>query len=332
MTPRRLVLATLGMVLALVVAAVLWWRSTLLTPTGHGWVTYEVEPGTSIQRALHDLENNGLIHSALSGRVYYELFGKRRSLHWGAYRFEPQTRPIDVIEALLEGRVETFSLTSVEGMTSDEVWAVLQEHGIRSADGWPNIMTRVEWVESIAPQASSLEGFLFPDTYSFAVGTTAETIVHHMTRRFHEVWAEVRRDGLVLEPYETVILASLVEAETSVPEERARVSGVFVNRLTRGMLLQCDPTVVFALKRRDAWEGRLLRIHWELDDPYNTYRYPGLPPGPINNPGRASLQAAARPETHDLLYFVAKADGGHAFSRTLREHNRHVARLYRSRR
>ena len=127
-------------------------------------------------------------------------------------------------------------------------------------------------------------------------------------------------------------MASLVEAETSLPEERARVAGVYLKRLRRGMLLQCDPTVVYALKRREEWTGRLLRIHWEMDDPYNTYRYPGLPPGPINSPGRAAIVAAMHPEPTPYLYFVARPGGGHTFSRTLDEHNRAVAELRRSHR
>jgi UPF0755 protein len=131
---------------------------------------------------------------------------------------------------------------------------------------------------------------------------------------------------------EIVTLASLVEAETSIDEERALVAGVFLNRLRRGMLLQCDPTVVYALKRRNEWRGRLLRIHWEVDDPYNTYRYPGLPPGPINCPGRAAIAAALAPASTPYLYFVARPGGGHTFSESLAEHNRAVARLRAKRR
>ncbi len=179
------------------------------------------------------------------------------------------------------------------------------------------------------PDATSLEGYFFPDTYRFAIGVPAQVVARHMVDRFTEVWHEERRvvDGLWGSPLEVVTLASLVEAETSLPSERGLVAGVFVNRLHRGMLLQCDPTVVYALKRRNEWKGRLYRIHWETDDPYNTYRYPGLPPGPINSPGRAALTAAMAPEATPFLYFVAKPGGGHTFSRTLTEHNRAVARL-----
>jgi UPF0755 protein len=152
--------------------------------------------------------------------------------------------------------------------------------------------------------------------------------------RFEAVWSEEIQKtekpwGSTLE---IVTLASLVEAETSLDEERPLIAGVFANRLRRGMLLQCDPTVVYALKRRKEWRGRLLRIHWEVDDPYNTYRYPGLPPGPINSPGRAALAAAINPQPSPYLYFVAKPGGGHTFSETLAEHHQAVARLMSSRR
>ena len=152
--------------------------------------------------------------------------------------------------------------------------------------------------------------------------------------RFEEVWAEETRSAGELwgSALEIVTLASMVEAETSLEDERSLIAGVFANRLRRGMLLQCDPTVVYSLKRRGEWRGRLLRVHWEVDDPYNTYRYPGLPPGPINSPGRAALAAAIRPATTPFLYFVARPGGGHAFSKTLSEHNRAVAQLLSSRR
>jgi UPF0755 protein len=152
--------------------------------------------------------------------------------------------------------------------------------------------------------------------------------------RFEEVWSEEaqRTEALWGSTLEIVTLASLVEAETSLAEERPLIAGVFANRLRRGLLLQCDPTVVYALKRRNEWRGRLLRIDWEVDDPYNTYRHPGLPPGPINSPGRAALAAAINPQPTPHLYFVAKPGGGHAFSKTLGEHNRAVARLMSSRR
>jgi UPF0755 protein len=242
--------------------------------------------------------------------------------------------PAEVLETVLDGRVEMFGVTIVEGSDATSIGAQFVDLGVGSASEWGSLIGRVDWIAAIAPEAPSLEGFLFPDTYIFAVGTPASSAARHLVERFVEVWSEERLDDV--DPWgsslETVTLASLVEAETSVDSERALIAGVYLNRLRRGMLLQCDPTVVYALKRRKEWSGRLYRIHWEVDDPYNTYRNPGLPPGPINSPGRAALTAALHPESTPYLYFVAKPGGGHDFSRTLSEHNRAVARWRSARR
>jgi UPF0755 protein len=331
---RRLLLASavlvlLGVALAAVAAHWALWRQ-LDNPS----VFLEVEPGSSARRVLDQLAERGLLPSRFAGRVYLAVYGEGRSFHYGHYRIAARARPVDVLERLLEGIVETVRVTVVEGLLASELVGLCAAAGVGTAEQWHRAVTRNDLVRDIAPEASSLEGFLFPDTYLFAAGIPADEAAEHMVARFREVWRELSADvdGALGTPFETVILASLVEAETSVPEERARVAGVFQNRLDRGMLLQCDPTVVYALKGGGGWQGRLLRQHWLLDDPYNTYRYPGLPPGPINSPGRAALAAALEPESHSYLYFVARPGGGHTFSRTLTEHNRAVADLRRSRR
>jgi UPF0755 protein len=241
---------------------------------------------------------------------------------------------VDALETILEGAVKMFSVTVVEGNDLATIGEQFSGLGLGTADEWLGFGQQIEWISDLAANAPSLEGFLFPDTYRFAVGISAARAAHHLVERFEEVWTEEaqKSDALWGSTLEIVTLASLVEAETSLDEERPLVAGVFANRLRKGMLLQCDPTVVYALKRRSEWRGRLLRIHWEVDDPYNTYRYPGLPPGPINSPGRAALAAAINPQPTPYLYFVAKPGGGHAFSKTLGEHNRAVARLMSSRR
>jgi UPF0755 protein len=272
--------------------------------------------------------------SVFGGRLYLRFRGGGRALHYGHFSFPAQSRPVDVLEKILTGRIEMFSVTVVEGSDAETVAHQFVALGVGSHDLWLDLVADVDDVAHIAPDAPSLEGFLFPDTYRFAVGISAEEVARHLVERFIAVWREESFN--VPEPWgsplDIVTLASLVEAETSIASERARVAGVYLNRLRRGMLLQCDPTVVYALKRRGEWRGRLLRIHWEIDDPFNTYRNPGLPPGPINSPGRAALAAALQPEETPFLYFVAQPGGGHAFSRTLAEHNRAVARLRASRR
>lgn len=331
---RRLLLPLAALLLvSVVVATITVWRS-LLAPGDHAETEMVIEPGTPAVLVLERLYEKGLIPSVLAARVYLEVIEKGREPRFGHYRFEAETRPVDILEQLLDGAAETIEVTIVEGLDAEEVAERYVHAGLGDHHGWQEVLGQTEWVADIAPEAPSLEGFLFPETYRFSRGTTARSVARHMVERFVRVWLEEATAspdpwGSVLD---VVTLASLVEAETALSDERPRVAGVFLNRLDRGMLLQCDPTVVFALKRAGAWEGRLLRLHWQLDHPYNTYRYPGLPPGPICSPGRAALRAALGPELSDELYFVAKPGGGHTFSRTLREHNRAVARLKRSRR
>jgi UPF0755 protein len=297
-------------------------------------VEIQIDEGVSARHILDLLERKGLVESTLASRLYLRGWGRGRTLHYGRYVFDGGLRPVDVLETILDGRVDMFAVTIVEGSDSEDISELFVSVGVGSADEWRSLIGRVDWIAAIAPEAPSLEGFLFPDTYRFAVGTSAVNAARHLVERFLDVFSKERLGvtelwGSVLE---IVTLASLVEAETSVDSERALVAGVYLNRLRRGMLLQCDPTVVYALKRRNEWSGRLYRIHWEVDDPYNTYRNPGLPPGPINSPGRAALAAALHPESTPYLYFVAKPGGGHKFSRTLSEHNRAVARWRNARR
>jgi len=332
---RRRLAALVAVIVLLACSACVAWLHWSLYRTGtHAETRFEVAAGAPMRDVLLELREGGLLPSVAAGRLYLRLAAHRRSFRFGVYTIPAHGRPVDVLEQLLDGRVQTLSVTIVEGSSIGEVSARFCAVAMGSPTEWDALTASSDWISDLAPTAPSLEGFLFPDTYRFAVGTGAQAAARHLVHRFRSVWEmEV---GAVPEPWgsplQVVTLASLVEAETSLDEERSRVAGVFFNRLQRGMLLQCDPTVVYALERRGEWNGRLLRVHWEVDDPYNTYRYPGLPPGPINSPGRAAIAAALHPERHAFLYFVAQPGGGHAFSRTLEEHNRAVARLLRSRR
>lgn len=320
-------------VVLLLGASVLWWRHQLWTPTISPESTLEIKQGASSTSILRQLQQAALLPSIPAGRLYLEGPARGREMQWGTYVVPAQSRPVDVIDMLLQGRVKPIHLTVIEGMSSGEIKAVLDAAGITDTESWPTLVANTTLISDLAPDAPSLEGFLFPETYTFSSGVDPATVVRTMISRFRRVFSEElsTSDQPSLPTLDVVTLASLIEAETAVPEERRRVAGVFVNRLQRGMLLQCDPTVVYSLRRRGEWTGRLLRVHWTVDDPYNTYRYPGLPPGPINNPGRAALQAALDPEKHNLLYFVADDSGGHTFSSTLKQHNRAVAQRKRSR-
>jgi UPF0755 protein len=328
-----LIVGVVAGVVAVAVAA-FWLWSSLIAHRSVVDVELVIEPGTSGREVLQLLAERDLLPSPLAGRLYLRFAANGRSIRFGRYDIAAGARPTDVLDRILAGRVEMVTVTVVEGSSTAEVAAQMSAAGIGTEDQWQTVSRRADWVIDLAPEAVTLEGFLFPDTYQFALGIGAEAAARHLVDRFRSVWDQERGqlDGVWGSAFEVLVLASLVEAETPVAGERARVAGVFVNRLRRGMLLQCDPTVVFALKRRGEWTGQLLRVHWGIDDPYNTYRYPGLPPGPINSPGRASIGAALSPEAHEFLYFVASPGGGHVFSRTLAEHNRAVARWQRSRR
>jgi peptidoglycan lytic transglycosylase G len=311
-----------------------WYWAQLYQYRSPGAVELAIPEGLSGREVLDILTNRGLLPSTLAGRVHLRFAADGRSIRFGRYRIDAASRPVDVLDRVLDGRVEMLSVTVVEGSDLPTVAAQMAAAGIGSESEWLHIGQRVDWIEDLVPGAPSLEGFLFPDTYQFAEGIGVEPAARHLVDRFRAVWTDELSRGPELwgSPLDVVILASLVEAETALALERGRVAGVYHNRLRRSMLLQCDPTVVFALKRRGEWTGRLLRVHWGVDDPYNTYRYPGLPPGPINCPGREAIRAAISPDEHRYLYFVASPDGGHAFSRTLAEHNQAVARWQRSRR
>lgn len=320
--------------LAAILLAGAWLGWALLRPGPEAEVRLEIARGSSSRAVLRTLHRHGLLPSVTAGRLWLALAAGDREPHWGRYRFPPRTRPVNALERVLEGRVETVAVTLPEGLTASETVERLLAAGIGTRESWRQVVADPRPVLQVAPKARSLEGFLFPDTYRFSPGLAAAPAARHMVRRFRQVWDEElgHAGSLWAAPYDIVILASLVQAESGLPEELPLIAGVYRNRLRRGMLLQCDPTVIYALKLRGAWTGRLLRRDLALDDPYNTYRYPGLPPTPINSPGRLALRAALQPAQTPYLYFVARPEGGHTFSATLREHNRAVARLRRSRR
>lgn len=325
----RWVLLLVGAALASAIGCGLWLHHMLWGTRTQAPLSLEITAGSPARFIIEQFHEHGLVPSPFAARLYLRARADGRSMHFGRYLFDAGLRPVDVLEMALEGNLEMFEVTVLEGDSASEVGAVFSGLGVGNDEEWQSLVSRVEWIAPVVPGAPSLEGFFFPDTYRFAVGIDAEAAARHLTDRFLEVWREERKgvDAPWGSPLEIVTLASMVEAETSIPEERPLVAGVFVNRLRLGMLLQCDPTTVYALERRNEWRGRLLRVHLDVDDPYNTYRYPGLPPGPINCPGRAAIAAALNPASTQFLYFVAKPGGGHTFSRSLAEHNQAVARL-----
>ena len=254
----------------------------------------------------------------------------RYKLQAGEYLFDRPMTPVEVIKKIASGNVFLHKFTVPEGLTVDETAAKWEEQGFGAASDFVSAAQQeVGRIQELDPQAQSLEGYLFPETYSFPAHTTARQAVDAMVNRFKTVVARLDSDvpqkDWPLALHNAVILASLVESEAAHEEERTLVASVYWNRLKVKMLLQCDPTVIYALAQADQYKGRLTLADLKYRSPFNTYVYPGLPPGPIMNPGYASLRAAIQPAESRYLYFVRTTEGRHTFSENLAAHNRAVA-------
>lgn len=307
-----------------------WWAwSTLHDPYGEGRRDVLIEPGTDAGSILERLERREVLPDARLARAWLVYGMGDPPLKAGEYRFEGPHAPVDVLAKLARGDVLLRRVTVVEGLTLEETARALADAGFGREDAFLLAMRDPAPVADLDPEAETLEGYLFPETYSFARGASEREIVATMVRTFREALERDLRPLLEVRSWtvrELVTLASLVEKEAKVDEERPLVAAVYANRLEEGMGLYADPTVIYALKRRDVWDGNLTREHLELDSPYNTYRYGGLPPGPIASPGLGSLRAAAEPADVPYLYFVSRNDGTHVFARSLQEHNANVRR------
>jgi len=235
--------------------------------------------------------------------------------------------PAEVIDKIARGDVYNRRITFPEGLSIREMARIYEQQGFGKAASFIEAAGDASAIRNIDAAATDLEGYLFPETYSVPRDTTAAKLVGLMVGRFRQLFtAEMQQavQALELTPREAVTLASLVEKETAQPSERPIVAAVYLNRLKIGMGMQADPTVIYALQRAGRYDGNLRRDDLLFDSPYNTYRYRGLPPGPIASPGLASLQAAVAPAKVDYLYFVSRNDGSHVFARTLVEHNENV--------
>ncbi len=332
---RFLVVLLLILMFAAGVAAVYLWYSMekpygAIPPDG---VFVEIPHGTSQRGVAHILKREGLIRSPLAFELYSRR-QKKRTLVAGEYFFDHPLSGKEIFWKIANGQVYQRPFTVREGETIFEIASELEQSKYMSASDFLQAAQNPSLVQDIAPGAKTLEGFLFPATYNLARHTTAAELTGMMVRKFREAMQRVSaartngaESGSAFLP--TVTLASLVERETPNPDERPVVAGVYTNRLKKGMLLQCDPTVIYALEQVDGYKGSLTFRDLRYDSPYNTYLHSGLPPGPIGNPGEASLRAALEPAQTDYLYFVANTQGGHFFAATLAEHNQNVAKYHR---
>jgi UPF0755 protein len=311
-------------------AAYLVWQRVSEPYQGFGGAEQfvDLKPGDGTPAITRKLVEAGVVRDRWTFRLALWRSGAARRLKAGEYRFDRPETPLDVVSKLARGDVYLRPVTFPEGLTVREMARIFESRGLGSADSFIDAAReQVALVRGFDPAARDLEGYLFPETYSLSRQAGATELVRMMAARFEQVFTPemreaVRRRGLSIR--EAVTLASLVEKETARPEERPTVAGVYLHRLSVGMALQCDPTVIYALEQRNQYHGNLTHENLLVDSPYNTYRHPGLPPGPIAAAGRSSLEAVANAADVDYLYFVSRNDGTHVFARTLAEHNRNV--------
>lgn len=287
----------------------------------------EIPQGSGSAAIAGRLADAGVVQDANRFRLALWVSGAGRRLQAGEYKFDRAMSPREVVDKLARGDVHGHPITFREGLTIRQMAALYESKGLGQAKAFVAAAGRAELVREIDPDARDLEGYLFPDTYAVPRRATADQLIARMVAGFTRALTPdivERAAGRGLTVRQLVTLASIVEKETGAAPERPLVAAVYANRLKIGMGLQCDPTVIYALERAGRFDGNLTREDLQFDSPYNTYRYAGLPPGPIASPGRASLEAAAAPAAVPYLYFVSKNDGSHAFAETLDEHNRNV--------
>jgi peptidoglycan lytic transglycosylase G len=332
---RAVVLLLLILLLAAAVLAGYVWYSLekpygTISPAG---TFVEIPHGVSRRTVSHMLSQNGIIRSALAFEIYARRH-PRRTLVAGEYFFDHPLSGKEVFWKLANGEVFEQPFTVHEGDTIFDIAANLEAEKYMKGADFLAAARDASQIQDMVPGAKTLEGLLFPATYNLPHNASAHDLTAMMVRKFREAMQQVAPDRMdPLTPgtplLSVITLASLVEAETPKTEERPLVAGVYTNRLRESMLLQCDPTVIYALKQVDRYNPPLLLKDLRYDSPYNTYMHPGLPPGPIGNPGQASLKAALDPAPTDYLYFVANTQGGHYFASTLAEHNQNVAKYHR---
>ena len=293
-------------------------------------VYVDIPRGASQRTIARLLAEDGVVRSRISFEVLCR-WRKPRSMQAGEYFFDHPVTAFSVYDAIVSGRVYVKEFVIPEGFTMFDIADLAAQDGFLTRDEFLVAARDASSIRDLAPNAPSLEGFLFPATYEFPRHMTGKDMTDAMVKKFRQVWATLPpAEGISRRNVQGIVtLASLVERETPLPEERPHVAGVFENRLRIGQPLQCDPTVVYAMTLVGAYSGKLDGGDLRFSSPYNTYQNRGLPPGPIANPGEAALRAALDPPPTEDLYFVANTAGGHFFSKTLEEHNRNVARYRR---
>ena len=320
-------------------------RSELNTPYQHEAANkiITIEPGASSSAIVAQLYNEGVIEHEWPMRIWLRIFPNGKSFKAGDYEFKSPISPLEIINQLARGTVATRHFTIPEGFNQFDVARML--HGLRLNEPAPDkpedllvLFKNKSLIEDLDPQATSLEGYLFPDTYDYTVSAKRAQLVEIMVKRFHEVYTpemQARAEEMKMSTRQAVTMASLIEKEAKLDSERELISSVFHRRLKLGVQLACDPTVIYAAILAGNYRGKIYKSDLDRNSPYNTYKRIGLPPGPIASPGKRSLQAAINPAQTDYMYFVVdvqKNDGSHKFSASSADHEKAVKSLRESER
>ena len=287
----------------------------------------EIPQGAGVAEIRRRLIDAGVVQDEYTFRLALWWSGEARNLQAGEYRFEGALTPVQVLQRIGRGQVYTQRITIREGLTIAEMARVYETSGFGEARAFVDAAGNAALIKDLDPQAPDLEGYLFPETYALPRRAPASQLIGMMVDRFRTVYTDALRARAAeqgLTTRQVVTIASLVEKETAKAEEHPLVAAVYRNRLRIGMPMQADPTVIYALQKAGRYDGNIRREDLQFDSPYNTYRYPGLPPGPIAAPGKASLEAALAPADVPYLFFVSRNDGSHVFAETLAQHNANV--------
>jgi len=314
--------ALLRLFLIVVLAAaggVAWQIYVPMTPPAN--TSLLLHSGYSTRRIAAELKKAGVIRSELVFRLWHQVHPKP-SLKAGEYLFDREATLPQIYGRIARGDIYFHMVTIPEGYTMFDIAKAMEDAGLGSAADFLHIAeTQTQLISDLAPEAKSLEGYLFPNTYQFTRTQSLEEMASTMVHQFRQVAQQI---GLNSDVHKLVTMASIVEKETAAPEERPRVASVYYNRLAQRVALDADPSVIYAEQLMGTYQGSLHHADLAVNSPYNTYRFPGLPPGPIANPGKGALEAALRPDSTKFLYFVSDGNGHHRFARNLEEHNKNV--------
>ncbi len=293
-----------------------------VTPDGQKFVM--LRPGYSTRRIAAELKSAGVLRNTLAFVLWHRIH-RKQSLKAGEYLFDKAANPLEIHDRLVRGDIYVHTVVIPEGYTLFDIAQAVQDAGLGSSQQFLEVArSEVGLISDLSPDTKNLEGYLFPNTYEFTRTQSMKEMIGVMVKQFRLVALQI---GLTMDVPRTVTMASIIEKETAVPEERPVVASVYHNRLGRNIPLQADPSVIYAELLNGSYGGALHHADMSFQSQYNTYAHPGLPPGPIGNPGRTSLEAAMHPAKTDYYYFVSDGNGRHRFSATLQEHNQNVARL-----